>query len=151
LETLRSRRYVLHIAGFNSALAEGLAMLGQSGRALAIIDDTISLIGADGNLFRMPELLRLKGTILCKQDMRVGEECLLEAFRLSDEQSALAWQLRAASDLARLWLSRGKVGDARNILTLVYSRFTEGFECLDLKIARQMLETIKQPKVSMRR
>jgi predicted ATPase/DNA-binding winged helix-turn-helix (wHTH) protein len=151
LETLHARRYVLHIAGFNSALAEGWAMLGQCERALTIVEGTISLIGAGGNLFRMPELLRLKGTILCKQRFRAGEECLLESIHLADEQSALAWQLRAASDLARLWVSRGRIREARDVLAPVYSRFTEGFECVDLKAAAQLLEEIGQPRASIRR
>jgi tetratricopeptide (TPR) repeat protein len=147
LETLHSRRYELHTAGFNSALAEGLATLGQCERALTIVDETISLISAGGNMFRMPELLRLKGTILCSRgqaDSRVGEKCLVEALRVADQQSALAWQLRSASDLARLWLSKDRIEEARNVLAPIYNRFTEGFECLDLKVAAQLLDEIGQ-------
>jgi hypothetical protein len=147
LETLHSRRYELHTAGFNSALAEGLATLGQCERALTIVDETISLISAGGNMFRMPELLRLKGTILCSRgqaDSRVGEKCLVEALRVADQQSAWAWQLRSASDLARLWLSKDRIEEARNVLAPIYNRFTEGFECLDLKVAAQLLDEIGQ-------
>ena len=63
LEALHSRRYELHTAAFNSALAEGWLMLGQFDRALTIIDNTMSLVEARGNMFRMPELLRLRGVI----------------------------------------------------------------------------------------
>jgi predicted ATPase/DNA-binding winged helix-turn-helix (wHTH) protein len=147
LEALHSRRYELHTAAFNSALAEGCLMLGQFDRALTIIDNTISLVEARGNMFRMPELLRLRGVLLTsrpKVDLRRGEECLLQSLHLAGQQSALAWQLRTASSIARLWFKRGRIEDARNVLAPVYGRFTEGFEFPDLKEARGLLKEIEQ-------
>ena len=48
----------------------------------------------------------------------------------------------SASVLARLWRSQGKVPQARELLVLVYGWFTEGFDTLDLKEAKALLEEL---------
>jgi hypothetical protein len=42
--------------------------------------------------------------------------------------------------LARLWRDQGKVRKARELLAPVYGWFTEGFDTLDLKQAKALLE-----------
>jgi predicted ATPase len=49
-------------------------------------------------------------------------------------------ELRAALSLSRLWQQQGKRDQARQLLTAVYSWFTEGFETPDLQEARAWLE-----------
>jgi predicted ATPase len=48
--------------------------------------------------------------------------------------------LRAAMSLARLWRDQGKPRQARELLVSVYSWFTEGFNTLDLKQAKALLD-----------
>jgi hypothetical protein len=68
---------------------------------------------------------------------------LTEAIEVARTQSALAFELRSAIDLARL-LSDGEQRDqARHSLALVYDRFTEGFQTADLKMARGLLENLQ--------
>jgi predicted ATPase len=55
-------------------------------------------------------------------------------------QQATALELRAALSLSRLWQQQGKREHARQLLTEVYSWFTEGFETPDLQEARMWLE-----------
>jgi predicted ATPase len=43
--------------------------------------------------------------------------------------------------MARLWLT-GKRDEARNLLAPVYGWFTEGFDTLDLKEAKALLEEL---------
>jgi predicted ATPase len=50
-------------------------------------------------------------------------------------------ELRAVLSLSRLWQQHGKRDQARQLLTEVYSWFTEGFEAPDLQEARVWLET----------
>ena len=64
LEMLHVHRYELLATTFNSALAEGLASAGRSEEALAGIDQAIALVERNGDLFMMPELLRIKAVIL---------------------------------------------------------------------------------------
>jgi predicted ATPase len=44
--------------------------------------------------------------------------------------------------MARLWRDQGKRGEARNLLAPVYSWFTEGFDTLDLKEAKALLDEL---------
>jgi predicted ATPase len=55
----------------------------------------------------------------------------------------LAWELRAATGLARLWREQGRSAEALELLEPVYERFTEGFETVDLKAARALFDTLR--------
>jgi predicted ATPase len=44
--------------------------------------------------------------------------------------------------MARLWRDQGKRDEARELLAPVYGWFTEGFETLDLKEARALLDEL---------
>jgi predicted ATPase len=44
--------------------------------------------------------------------------------------------------LARLWQSQGKTVEARQILTDIYSWFTEGFDTKDLQEAKALIEEL---------
>ena len=57
-------------------------------------------------------------------------------------QQAKSWELRAATSMARLWRDQGKRQQARNLLAPVYGRFTEGFDTLDLKEAKLLLDEL---------
>ena len=50
--------------------------------------------------------------------------------------------LLAAIGLARLWRDQGKVQQARELLAPVYGWFKEGFDTLDLKEAKALLEEL---------
>jgi predicted ATPase len=49
---------------------------------------------------------------------------------------------RAAMSMARLWSDQGKRDEARDLLAPVYGWFTEGFETLDLKKAKALLDEL---------
>jgi len=51
-------------------------------------------------------------------------------------------ELRAAMSMARLWRDQGKRDEARELLASVYGRFTEGFDTLDLKEAKALLDEL---------
>ena len=44
--------------------------------------------------------------------------------------------------MARLWRDQGKGKESRELLTPVYGWFTEGFDTLDLKEAKKLLEEL---------
>jgi predicted ATPase len=44
--------------------------------------------------------------------------------------------------MARLWRDQGKRVEARDLLAPVYGWFTEGFDTLDLKKAKALLEEL---------
>jgi predicted ATPase len=51
-------------------------------------------------------------------------------------------ELRATTGMARLWRGQGKRDEARDLLAPVYGWFTEGFDTLDLKEAKALLEQL---------
>jgi len=64
------------------------------------------------------------------------------ALSVARQQQAKSWELRAAMSLARLWRDQGKVREARELLAPVYGWFTEGFDTLDVKEAKALLEQL---------
>jgi predicted ATPase len=55
---------------------------------------------------------------------------------------AKSCELRAATSLARLWQSQGKLKDAYDLLAPVYGWFTEGFDTADLQEAKGLLDEL---------
>jgi predicted ATPase len=64
------------------------------------------------------------------------------ALAVARQQQAKSWELRAAMSMARLWRDQGKPQRARELLAPVYGWFTEGFETLDLKEAKKLLDEL---------
>jgi len=58
----------------------------------------------------------------------------------AQRESALPFELRAGLELARVWIGRGEVQRAHDLISPVYGRFSEGFTTPDLILARQILE-----------
>jgi predicted ATPase len=147
LETMRgAQQYNLLITGVIGALADGLRKTGQFEEALFTINGAIASATNSGVELGLSELLRIKSQILVAQkDRESAMNCLTEALAVARAQSALAWELRSTIALARLLCEDGQRDQARHTLALVYDRFTEGFETADLKLARALLEDLRQP------
>jgi predicted ATPase/DNA-binding winged helix-turn-helix (wHTH) protein len=145
LKSVHSARYELLTTQFLNALAEGFAMAGRFAEALSTIDESISQIESNGDLFYMPEALRIRGEILsCAPDCgsSEAEDDFRRAIELGRRQSAPAWELRAANSLARLWIGQGRGEEARGLLAPIYARFTEGFGTLDARAADGILNVV---------
>jgi predicted ATPase len=52
------------------------------------------------------------------------------------------FELRASTSLSRIWRDQGKRDEARELLAPVYGWFTEGFDTLDLKEAKALLDEL---------
>ena len=91
------------------------------------------------------EIHRISGEIALRcaaPDATKAEVCLDRALAVARAQQAKSWELRAAMSMARLWRDQGKRQQARELLAPVYSWFTEGFDTLDLKEAKALLEEL---------
>jgi predicted ATPase len=144
LETLRAQRYNVLVPSFIGALAEGLCKTGQFEEALFTVNGAITRATNSGVKLDLPELLRIKSQILvARHDRESAMNCLTEALAVAREQSARAWELRSTMVLARLLCEGGQRDQARHTLALVYDRFTEGFETVDLRLARALLEDMR--------
>ena len=71
-----------------------------------------------------------------------AETCFHHAISIAQNQQARSWELRAATSLARLWQQQGKCQEAHDLLAPVYHWFTEGFDTLDLKDAKALLDEL---------
>jgi predicted ATPase len=76
-------------------------------------------------------------------DTAKAETNFERALMVARSQQAKSWELRAATSLARLWQDQGKPDRANEILAPVYAWFTEGFETLDLKDAKGVLDSLR--------
>ena len=72
----------------------------------------------------------------------LAEADFRDAIRMAQRMSAKGWELRAAMSLARLWCDQGKRRQAYDLLAPVYSWFTEGFDALDLKDSKALLDQL---------
>jgi predicted ATPase len=75
--------------------------------------------------------------------MAEAETHFVRALDIARRQQARSWELRAATSLSRLWQHQGKRQAAYDLLTPVYSWFTEGFGTADLQEARTLLEELE--------
>ncbi|WP_050401019.1 ATP-binding protein [Bradyrhizobium embrapense] len=140
LKPIHAARHELLTTEFNMELALGLAQLSQAAAGLEIVDETIGRVEESGELFQLPELLRVKGVLLQSiQAHEDAESCWREAIRLSRAQGAGSFELRSATDLARNLAGQGERKRAIAFLQPIYDRFTEGFDTTDLKAAAELI------------
>ena len=91
------------------------------------------------------EVHRIAGEIALKSpapDTEKAQKYFERALAVARQQQAKSWELRAATSMARLWRDQGKRDEARDLLAPVYSWFTEGFDTLDLKEAKKLLDEL---------
>ncbi|HTB50005.1 MAG TPA: hypothetical protein VK701_03435, partial [Solirubrobacteraceae bacterium] len=150
LDELREGNLALPSTIFLSALAEGLAGVGHVTEGIAAIDEALARSERDEERWYVPELLRVKGELVLREDApdatSVAEDHFRQALHRARRQGALSWELRAATSLARLWRDQDRTKAAREILAPVYDRFTEGFETTDVKAAKCLLDRLRSSR-----
>src|ERR1700760_4266340 len=112
-----------------------MALIGDLDDALQLIDEQITQIERPGwgERLHYAEILRLKGWMLSlKNDFEGAELNFRVSLEWARHQKAKSWELRTATNLARLWQSQGKRADAYELLAPVHGWFTEGFGSRDL-------------------
>ena len=112
-------------------------------QALEEIRVTEGFIRQTNEEWMLPELLRLKGDAWCKlQDCAQAEDEYRRARKIAANQSAKAWELRAAVSHADLKLAQGDGEMARDILQPIHDWFSEGRQTPDLMAAKALLDDI---------
>ncbi|HVJ40175.1 MAG TPA: winged helix-turn-helix domain-containing protein [Dongiaceae bacterium] len=142
LEQLHAARYELFTARLQIVLAGGLAACGRFAEALTLVDATAKLIEAQDYASYLPELLRVKGSVLLAAEEANGaaaERCFMQSLELSRQQGSRIWTLRTATDLASLWARQDRAAEARELLLPIFEQFTEGRETADLRAAAGIL------------
>ena len=132
--------------GFWHALfAECLEKQGNTDAALTALETAVGHFERTGDALWEPEVHRLIGDLLLRRNPSArdrAEVSYRRAIERARSQEAKSWELRAATSLARLWRDQGKRSEARALLAPVYGWFTEGFDTLDLKEAKALLNEL---------
>jgi class 3 adenylate cyclase/predicted ATPase len=128
-------------------LAMAYAELGQPDDARHCIDDAIDKVERSKEKWCEAEVHRIAGEIALKSlapDTEKAENYFDRALAVARQQQTKSWELRAAMSMARLWRNQGKPQQARELLAPVYGWFTEGFDTLDLKEAKALLDELME-------
>jgi predicted ATPase len=77
-------------------------------------------------------------------DARTEAQSLLDqALTTARSQHAKALELRAATDLAALWIDQGRREKALDCLAPIHAWFTKGSDTQDLKQTRALLDQLR--------
>ena len=128
-----------------SYLARAYAELGQFDDARRCISEAMTAVETTKERWIEAEVHRVAGEIALmspEPDAMKAQSYFERALAVARQQQAKSWELRAATSMARLWRDQGKSQQARELLAPVYGWFTEGFDTLDLKEAKALLEEL---------
>jgi predicted ATPase/class 3 adenylate cyclase len=153
LDAYRSTGAEFQRPHFLTLLAEASGLLGQPEGGLAALGEALTLMEQTGERYYEAELHRQRGKLLLlraeksrpaqgSREQHDAETCSQHALDVSRRQQAKSLELRAATSLSRLWQQQGKCIEARELLTPIYSWFTEGFDTVDLQEAKALLEAL---------
>ena len=126
-------------------LARAYADLGQFDDAWHRMREAMTAMETTKERWCEAETRRMAGEIALmspEPDAAKAQAYFERALTVARQQQAKSWELRAAMSMARLLRDQGKVREARDLLAPVYGWFTEGFDTLDLKEARALLEAL---------
>jgi class 3 adenylate cyclase/predicted ATPase len=128
-----------------SHLARAYAELGQFDDAWRCIAEAVTAVETTNESWYEADIHHIAGEIALlspEPDAARAQACFERALAVARQQQAKSWELRAAMSLARLWRDQGRPQQARELLAPVYGWFTEGFDTLDLKEAKTLLEEL---------
>lgn len=134
---------------FIRCLAEGFAATGRYDNALEIVSGALEMVENIGETFDTPEILRIAADLYAVRpnpDFALAEQYLNRSLACAERQSALAWELRAAISLGRLHLKQGRGNEAGVLLRAVFGKFSEGFDTLDMREAKQLMQSMNNDR-----
>jgi tetratricopeptide (TPR) repeat protein len=143
LEKLAIYRYEILRSDLVSELTVALAKQNARAEALALVDQSIVTAGKANKPLHLPFFFLATGSAFASGDLPeslLAEEFFAKAMMQARQESALPFELRAGLELAHIWIGRGEVQRAHDLIGPVYSQFSEGFATPDLILARRILE-----------
>jgi DNA-binding response OmpR family regulator/class 3 adenylate cyclase/predicted ATPase/ABC-type transport system involved in cytochrome c biogenesis ATPase subunit len=141
----RSTGSTLWLPCYLSNLARAYAKLDRFDDAWRCIGEAMSAVDVTKARWCEAEVHRTAGDVALispEPDAAKAETCFARALTAACEQQAKSWELRAAISMARLWRDQNKLPQARDLLASVYGWFTEGFDTIDLKEAKALLDAL---------
>jgi class 3 adenylate cyclase/tetratricopeptide (TPR) repeat protein len=122
------------------AVAEVYGKAGRPEEGLKRLAAADELVEKTGERWAEAETHRLRGNLLLSTNGHAAaEDSFNQALVVARRQNARFWELRAATDLARLWHDQGKQREARDLLAPVCRHFSERLDTPDLRAAKTLL------------
>ena len=128
-------------------LAEACGKASRISEGLDALTEALDVIQSHGERWWEAEIHRLRGELLLKQnpsDLAEAQASLERAVEIARRQGAKSLELRATTSLARLLRDTNRREDARAMLAGIYGWFTEGFDTVDLKDAKALLDELSK-------
>jgi class 3 adenylate cyclase/predicted ATPase len=149
IATLRTALAALGRSGGNagnsltiSNLAEALLAAGDLAGAEAALAEGFSFVEQSGERYWLADLHRLEGQLALSRpqpERRRAEACFVKAIEIARSQEGRLLELRAATDLARLWRDAGADRDPQALLEPILARIEGGETTRDVQNARALL------------
>ncbi|MCE7981137.1 MAG: helix-turn-helix domain-containing protein [Caldilinea sp. CFX5] len=139
----RMMKFMLNLPSMLALLAETYGKAGQVEEGLSLVAEALEM-GAT-IYWTHTELHLLRGTLQLQQidGEQAAEASFQRAIAIAREQEAKIMELRATVQLARLWRTQGKSLEARQMLAECYGWFSEGFDSVDLREAKSLLDQLQ--------
>jgi predicted ATPase len=141
----RSTGATVFLPSYLPFLARAYAELGKFDDAWRSIGEAMQTVETTKERLFEVDIHRTAGEIALMSpapDVAKAQAHFERAIAIARAQKAKSWELRAAMSTARLWRAQGKRDEARQLLAPVYGWFTEGFDTLDLKEAKTLLDQL---------
>ena len=126
-------------------LATAYAELGKLDDAGRCVGEAMTVVEKTEERWFEADIHHMAGKVALmsrQQDLAKAEAYFERALAVARKQGAKSLELRAAMSMAGLWRDQGKRSEARDLLAPVYAWFSEGFDTIDLKKAKALLDAL---------
>jgi predicted ATPase len=121
----------------------GYGKPGRPSEGLQCLDEAMRQVEATQERWAEAQMYCVRGELfIAVRDFAAAEASIHQAIAVARQQQAKSWELRAAMSMARLWRDQGKRQQAHDLLAPIYGWFTEGFDTLDLREAKALLDEL---------
>jgi predicted ATPase len=130
---------------FLTMLAEVCGQVGKVDESLAVLADALQRLKDQGASYCEPKIHRLKAELLstlAPGSPTDAESCFRQAIASARRQQARSLELRAVLSLSRLYYQQDKKAEAHQMLAEIYGWFTEGFDTVDIREAKALLQEV---------
>src|SRR5262249_9585553 len=142
-DELREAGFALYHTAFLGELAEALGRTRQLADGLSTVDAALAQSARNDERWCVPELLRVKATLLSQRASRgrssAADACVRRSIAMARRHRALSWELRSSVTLARMRRARQPGADVTALLELLCARFGPHVTTPDLEAARRLL------------
>lgn len=144
LERVRSTGVRLIVAYQQKNLGQIYAAAGRFSDARQTYAEALTTANEVRELVWAPEIQHLIGELALVSGAAPGqaEAVFRTAVETARSQGSRSFELRAATSLARLLQQSNRSSESRALLEPIFGSFTEGFDTLDLKDARALLDDL---------